>query len=72
MSTNLSNELSSLRTTVITAKDDINLLRDLYEPNALATQHSLSGQPEQGDKQCQKAVAETAKYRHVTDPKVGM
>ena len=37
MSSNLSNELSSLRTTVLTAKDDIDLLRNIYEPNALAT-----------------------------------
>ena len=37
MSSNLSNELSSLRTTVLTAKDDIELIRNIYEPDALAT-----------------------------------
>ena len=42
MSSNLSNELSPLRTTVLTAKDDIDLIRNIYEPNALATRSSVN------------------------------
>jgi hypothetical protein len=37
MSSDLSTELSTLRTLIITAKDDITRLRDSYDPTALAT-----------------------------------
>ena len=37
MSIDLSTELSALRTTIVTDKDDITHLRDLYVPGALAT-----------------------------------